>query len=110
MDECIARIPLVDNGAEPDEGAITLQEKTWLLSRWLSERNRLRQMGSDCAFKYGSGINTLMRLICLGNDAKLCSLDVCMADCMLMQVPNDWSHQSALWGAGACNSVFPHDI
>lgn len=58
VDECIARIPLVDNDAEPDEGAITLQEKTWLLSRWLSERNRLRQMGSDCAFKYGtSGIH-----------------------------------------------------
>eukprot|EP00892_Ulva_mutabilis_P006328 jgi/Ulvmu1/4067/UM019_0045.1 len=34
VDECIARIPLVDNDAEPDEGAITLQEKTWLLSRY----------------------------------------------------------------------------
>lgn len=74
----------MDNDADPDEGAITLQEKTWLLSRWLSERNRLRKMGSDCAFKCVNPITTETFL----------KLDL---ELVLTQVSIDWPNQSVVW-------------
>jgi hypothetical protein len=51
VDEVIAKIPLVDDGENIFQGAITMQERLWLLTRWLSERNRLQEVGTECAWR-----------------------------------------------------------